>query len=571
MLRVGKKNKKQAGRKDKNMDNNQSSTPQKKTSFKQKLDKFFKITERGSTFKTEVIAGLTTFFAMAYIVVTNPNQIVSFNRAGELDTIWLSVYVASILAAVVGTVLMALYAKMPFAQACGMGLNSFFFVSFILPEILAGDNGDVMKGYKEGLAIILLSGIIFMVLSLTGARTYIAKSLPDNLKKAISAGIGLFIAFLGLQSIDFVQINKYTLVQLFDFNGIIDATEYTIGGLVKAHALGDVSDAVYSSYDGLLHFDSVYASASSGNLDAIKSWADMQNVEITGMHAWTLIAPVVITLIGLCVMGILAKKKVNGAVIYTIAGSTALYYLSTWQLPSFSLTSIGDSFKAFGKEGLFGAFEGFKTLFVPDTANGETVFSLIIGAIILVITFTLVDMFDTVGTLYGAASQANMLDENGDPQKMKECMNSDSIATLAGAALGTSTCTTFVESSAGVGVGGRTGFASLITSFCFLACLFLTPVATIIPACATAPALIYIGVLMLKSFAKVDMTDLTSAIPAFLTLIMMPLTYSISNGIAVGAISYVLIKLFTGKFRKKDIIIAVIAVLFGLRFFLVSM
>ncbi|MBO5339208.1 MAG: NCS2 family permease [Clostridia bacterium] len=323
-----------------------------------------------------------------------------------------------------------------------------------------------------------------------------------------------------------------------------------------AYGKGDVSDAVYSSYETYL--------------EAIEK-TDIMNLTqraLTGFDAWRIIAPVVITLIGLCVMGILAKKKVNGAVIYTILGSTVLYYLSIWDLPDFTLGEIKDSFVAFGKEGLFGAFEGFGTLFQGE--SGVT-FATILSAIMLVITFTLVDMFDTIGTLYGAASQANMLDENGDPINMRQSMNADSIATVSGAVLGTSTCTTFVESSAGVGAGGRTGFASLITSVCFLACLFLTPIATMIPACATAPALIYIGVLMLKNFAKIDMDDLTSAIPAFLTLIMMPLTYSISNGIAIGAISYVLIRLFTGKYQKKDIIVTVIAVLFGLRFFFISM
>ena len=180
-------------------------------------------------------------------------------------------------------------------------------------------------------------------------------------------------------------------------------------------------------------------------------------------------------------------------------------------------------------------------------------------------------MFDTIGTLYGTASQADMIDENGDPQNLRECMNSDSIATVTGAILGTSTCTTFVESAAGVGAGGRTGLTSLVTAACFFLCLFLTPLAVIIPGCATAPALIYVGVLMLKGFSKVDMDDITSAVPALLALIMMPLTYSISNGIAVGAISYVLITACMGKYTKKDIPVTVIAVLFALRFFLVTM
>lgn len=535
------------------MDNNQN--PKQKLGFKKRLDNFFKITERGSTFKIEAIAGLTTFFAMAYIVVTNPDQVTGFKAmlgetVTDVDRIWYAVYVASLLAAIVGTLLMSLYAKMPFAQACGMGLNSFFFVSFIVPELASGNE---MQGYKEGLAIILLSGILFMILSFTGAREYIAKSLPDNLKKAISAGIGLFIAFLGLKSTGVIQTNRYTLVQLFDFNGIIDATGKSLSELKALNSLPDpqISDAVLAAYESYFNYD--------------------YTAVVTGLDAWRVIAPVVLTVVGLCIMAILAKKKINGAVIFTMIGTTVLYYLTTWQPPIFSLDHIGRSFKYFGKEGFLGAIDGFKTVFVPDTAAGETVFTVIVGAVILIITFSLVDMFDTIGTIYGAASQANMLDKNGDPISMKQLMNSDSLATVSGAALGTSTCTTFVESSAGVGVGGRTGFASLVTALCFFACLFLTPIATIIPACATAPALVYVGVLMLKNFAKVDMEDLTSAVPAFLALIMMPLTYSISNGIAVGAISYVLIRLFTGKYQKKDIVITVIAILFGLRFVLVSM
>ncbi len=508
-------------RKEKFMSKKQKQVKEK-SSFLKKIDNFFEITKRGSTFKTEIIAGLTTFFAMAYIVVTNPNQVVSFNHfpggdfpghESEFQVIWYAVYVASILVAVVGTLIMALYAKMPFAQACGMGLNSFFFVSFILPELLKTDGTtDVMKGYKEGLAVILLSGIVFMILSFTGLRTFIAKALPENLKKAIPAGIGLFIAFLGFQNVGLIQKNQYTLVQLFDFHG---------------------------------------------------AWVNAES----NLEGWRAIAPVIIALLGLCVMGVLSKFKVKGAVIITILGSTVLYYLATWQLPVFDMTSIGDSFVAFGKEGLFGAFKGFTTLF---TTGGVFTWGTLFSVVALTITFCLVDMFDTMGTLYGAASQANMLDENGDPQNLKQCMNSDSTATITGALLGTSTCTTFVESSAGVGVGGRTGFASIITAICFFICLFLTPVATVIPACATAPALIYIGVLMLKGFAKVDMDDLTSAIPAFLTLVMMPLTYSISNGIAIGAISYVVIRLLTGKYQKKDITVTIIAVLFALRFALIT-
>ncbi|MBR2354157.1 MAG: NCS2 family permease [Clostridia bacterium] len=470
------------------------------------MDKFFKISERGSTVKTEIIAGLTTFFAMAYIVVTNPNQIVGFNFGGELDAIWNAVYVASILVAMVGTLLYAFYAKLPFAQACGMGLNSFFFVSFILPEILS-PQGDVIKGYREGLLIILLSGVVFLILSVTGARSYIARSLPDCLKKAIPAGIGLFIAFIGFKNVGIIQANMYTFVQFFDFHGAV----------------------------------------------ADKPFFD----------AWKAIAPVVLALLGLFLIAVLDKKKIKGSVIITIASVTVLYYLTTWTLPDFDLGKIGQSFADFGSYGFIGAFKGFSIF--------EGGASAVVNAIVLTITFCLVDMFDTIGTLYGTASQADMLDENGDPIDIDKSMASDSIATVSGAVLGTSTCTTYVESAAGVAAGGRTGLTSLVTAICFAACLFLTPVAAIVPACATAPALIYVGVLMLKNFAKVDMSDITAAVPAFLALIMMPLTYSISNGIAVGAISYTLITLATGKFKKKDIIVAIIGILFTLRFFLVTM
>lgn len=472
-----------------------------------KLDSFFKISERGSNVKTEIIAGLTTFFAMAYIVVTNPNQVVGFMNfdpvlGSSFAPIWNAVYVASILVAVIGTLLYAFYAKLPFAQACGMGLNSFFFVSFIVPNML-----DPMNGYREGLCIILLSGVVFLILSVTGLRKYIATSLPDCLKKAIPAGIGLFIAFIGFKNVGIIQANQYTFVQFFDFHGAIAGQTF--------------------------------------------------------FNAWKAIAPVVLALLGLFAIAVLDKLKVKGSVIITIAGVSVLYYLTTWTLPDFDFSKIGQSFVDFGKYGFLGAFKGFG-IFSGGVSN-------VINAIVLVITFTLVDMFDTIGTLYGTASQADMLDENGDPIDIDKSMTSDSVATLTGAALGTSTCTTFVESAAGVAAGGRTGLASLVTALCFAACLFLTPLAAIVPACATAPALMYVGVLMLKNFSKVDMSDISAAVPAFLALIMMPLTYSISNGIAIGAISYVIIRLCTGKFTKKDIVVTCIAVLFTLRFFLVTM
>ena len=228
--------------------------------------------------------------------------------------------------------------------------------------------------------------------------------------------------------------------------------------------------------------------------------------------------------------------------------------------------NIGQTFVDFGTYG-FSVFKGESWAILFDGVTVGNIFTVIM----LVITFCLVDMFDTLGTLYGTCSQANMLDANGDPQNLAQCLMCDSIGTVAGACLGTSTVTTFVESASGVAEGGRTGLTSLVTALGFVVCLFLSPLASIVPSVATAPALIYVGVLMLKSFANVDMSDMRSAVPAFLALIMMPLTYSISNGIGVGAIAYVLITLFTGKYTKKDIVITVIAALFCARFALVAM
>lgn len=461
------------------------------------MDKFFKIKERGSNVKTEIIAGLTTFFAMAYIVVVNPNQIVGFSfDVPGIPQIWNAVYIASIIAAVIGTMLFALYAKLPFAQACGMGLNSFFFTSFILPQIVNG--GDVIKGYQAGLVIILISGLIFLLLSITGARSYIAKAMPDCMKKAIPAGIGLFIAFIGFQNVGIIQANQYTLVQFVKINGV----------------------------------------------------------------AWKDLAAPIVALVGFLIIAILAKLNVKGSVLIGILATTVIYYLATWQLPSFDLSSIGESFKDFANIGLAAAFkpEAWKNAF-----DGTTIGS-IFSVIMLIVVYCLVDMFDTIGTLYGAASEADMLDQNGDPVNIDKSMACDAIATCSGAVCGTSTVTTFVECSAGVAVGGRTGLTSLVTSICFAICLFLAPFASVIPAAATAPALIYVGVLMLKNFAKVDMTDMQNAVPAFLVLIMMPLTYSIANGIGIGAIAYTLITLFSGKYNKKDIAVTIIAILFVCKF-----
>lgn len=476
------------------------------------LEKFFKLKENKTDVKTEVMAGITTFFALAYIVFVNPNQVAAEGANGwlaglgadaaVLGQIWNAVFVASILAAIVGTLMMAFYAKLPFAQACGMGLNAFFCTCFVAGAFFAGV--DVLTGYQSGVVIIFVAGLVFLVLSVTGAREYIAKAMPECLKKAIPAGIGLFIAFIGFKNAGIIQANQFTFVQFVDIHN------------------GD--------------------------------WA-------------TQVAPALVALIGLVIIAILTKLNVKGNVIIGIFASTILYYIFTGTVPSFDLGNIKQSFVDFGTIGITSLFnaEAWKMAFTGAHVGG------IFSAIMLIITFCLVDMFDTIGTLYGTAAQADMLDENGDPVNVNKAMLSDSVATVTGAVFGTSTCTTFVESAAGVAAGGRTGLTSAVTALCLAACLFLSPLASIIPSCATAPALIFVGVLMVKNFAKVDMDDMRSAVPAFLALIMMPLTYSIANGIGIGAIAYVLISIFTGKFEKKDIMVTVIAILFAIKFIFVTM
>ena len=467
------------------------------------MDKFFEISKRGSNVRTEIFAGLTTFFAMAYIIVVNPNQVTGFSEG--LGNVWNAVYVGSILVAVVGTLIMALYAKMPFAQACGMGLNSFFFVSFVLPELMNG--GDPVEGYHAGLVIVLVSGLVFLALSVTGAREYIAKAMPPALKVSVSAGIGLFIAYIGFQNVGFIQDNQYTLTQLVDIHGAI--------------ASGEIMSVV----------------------------------------------PAILAFIGFLIIVILGKRQVKGNVIIGIAVTAILYYLITRQAPVMDFSQVGQSFKDFTEVGLFGVFSGaaWHAAFSAELVGG------VFGGIMLVVAFCLVDMFDTIGTLYGTASEADMLDENGDPINLNKCMMADSTATVCGALMGTSTCTTFVESATGVSAGGRTGLTSLVTAACFFICLFLSPLASIVPACATAPALVYVGVLMLGNIKKIDMSDLTSAAVGFMTVISMLLTYSIANGIGIGAITYTVITIFTGKYSKKDIMVTVIAALFILKFCMITM
>ena len=427
------------------------------------FEKVFKLSEHQTTVKTEVMAGITTFMTMAYILAVNPSILGS---TGMDPT---AVLLATALASFIGTACMAFMANLPFVLSAGMGLNA-----YMAYTVCAG------YGYSWHVALLAVfaEGLIFIVLSLTNVREAIFNAIPLTLKRGVSVGIGLFIAFLGFQNVGIIQTNQYTLVQFVDIHG------------------------------------------------ALKAGAFFADVE--GAKAFM---PAILAFLGLLVIAILEKHNVKGGVLISIAGISVLYYLLSGTTPTFDMSQIGQTFKDFGSIGITGVFQAdaWKRAFTGSELGG------IFSAIMLIVTFCLVDMFDTIGTLYGTASQANMLDKNGDPINVNQCMTSDSVATVAGAVCGTSTCTTFVESAAGVGAGGRTGLTSLVVAICFAVCLFLSPVASLVPTCATAPALIYVGVLMLKGFAKVDMSDLRSAVPAFLALIMMPLTYSISNGIGIGA------------------------------------
>lgn len=456
------------------------------------LDKKFKLTEKNTTVRIELIAGLTTFMAMAYILMVN---------AGMFENLGISygaVYVATAISAVVGTVLIGLLANLPLAQASGMGLNAFFVFTVCFGFHLS---------YANALVLVLLDGIVFVILTATGLRKIIFDAIPASVKKAIPAGIGLFIAFIGLQGAGIVVNDDSTLVNLVSFNFLKDAT-------------------------------------------------------------WAGVMPILITILAVVAMAVLSKKNVKGAIIFSLLGGAVLYYilgLTTGMYKAgspFTMSNPFTAFKQFGTESFAKVFtEGFD--FSGYLAiEGNNVGSLILVIITSALAFCLVDMFDTMGTLYGACSRGGLLDENGDVINMNKAMLADAIATCTGAVCGTSTVTTFVESSSGVAAGGRTGLSAIFTAIFFFIAMFLSPIAQLIPSAATNAALIFVGVLMMNCVKDIEWTDPAIAVPAFVTIAFMPLTYNISYGIAFGIITHVLISLFTGKFKEIKLATYVIAVLF---------
>ncbi|WP_346726788.1 NCS2 family permease [Feifania hominis] len=456
------------------------------------MDKFFGLKAHGTDAKTEVIAGITTFFTMAYILFVNPTTLTDplyIMGDPNADRYKAAVFVATCLSAFIGTMLMAVYAKIPFAQAPGMGLNAYFAYTVML---------GMGYTFSQALAAVFISGVLFILITLFGLREAIVKAIPKNLKVAISAGIGLFIAFIGFQNAGIIVNNDSVLLGLQNFS------------------------------------------------------------EWTPAAATALVA-----LIGVLIIGVLYKLKVKGAIIIGIIATTIV------GIP-FGVTNLSGFTLSLPDFGSFFELTFFKMDFAgllkPENGFWGAVFNLVM----VIIAFSMVDMFDTIGTLIGTAKKNNMLDEDGSMPRMKEALMCDAIATAAGACLGTSTVTTFVESSSGIAEGGRTGLTSFTTAILFLAALFLAPVVGIIPSAATAPALIIVGVLMLSSVKEIEFDDMTEAIPAFLTIAMMPFAYSIAIGIGFGVISYVLLKTFTGKFKDFSWVTVVIALMFVIRFMFIA-
>ena len=448
------------------------------------LEKFFKLKENGTNVRTEVVAGITTFMTMAYILAVNP----SILSASGMDA--QAVLIATAIASFIGTMCMALLANYPFALAPGLGLNAYFAYTVC---------GSMGYSWQIALFAVFVEGLIFIVLSLTNVREAIFNAIPLQLKKGVSVGIGLFIAFIGLQNAGIVVNSDSTLVTIVDFT-----TDFHTSGISALLAV-----------------------------------------------------------IGIFVIAVLYVKKVKGAILIGIFATWLLgiicqltgLYVVTPDAGYYSLIPAWSNFNLGAISSIFG--QCFKADF-----SGLRVFDFIA----IVCAFLFVDIFDTLGTLIGCATRADMLDKDGRLPRIKEALLADAIATTAGAVLGTSTTTTFVESSAGVAEGGRTGLSSVVTGILFLLAVFLSPIFITIPSFATAPALLFVGFLMISAVTAIDFNDFTEAVPAYLALIAMPLTYSISEGIAAGVISYVVINLVSGKAKKITLLMYILAVLFICKF-----
>lgn len=464
------------------------------------LSSFFQLNEKNTNVKTEIIAGITTFITIAYVLIINPQVLASpFEIMGDSQMaakISNGVFIGTCIGAFIGTILVAFYAKLPFAQAPGMGLSAFFAYTTML---------GMGYTYSQALVIVFISGILFIVITALGIREAIIKAIPESIKLAMTPGIGLFITIIGLKNAGLVVGNESTLVALVDF-------------------------AKWRGPD-----------------------ADLN-----------LVLGAVLSLVGLCLIAILSYKKIKGAILISIIASTILAIpmgLTEISNISFNISSqVNDFFEV----SFFNL--DFKGLFA-----GENLWTSIFTVTMLVLSFSLVNMFDSLGTLLAAAKQSGLVDENGEVINLRQALMSDAISTAAGALVGTSTVTTVVESSAGIAEGGKTGLTSLTTAILFLLSIIFVPLISIIPAQATAPALIYVGVLMLAGVKDIDFDDVSNALPAFCTIVFMPFTYSIANGIAIGLITYCLVKLFTGQKEQIKPLTLIIALTFAFRYAFITL
>lgn len=462
------------------------------------MEKYFKIKEHGSTMRTEIVAGFTTFFTMAYVILVNPDILSNGN-----EQIFNGVFIATCLSAAVGTFLMAFWANLPFAQAPGMGLNAFFAFTIMptMSKIVAREL-DVIESYQLALVLVFISGLLFIAITAFGIREAIIEAIPANVKHAISGGIGLFIAYLGLQNAKIVVPHPVTQVSLVNFKGLLNPETYhdTMGA--------------------------------------------------------------VIAIIGLLIITALTARKIKGSIFIGILVTTVIAYLpflNYMQLPEKISLHLGQQFADFAEVSLL-------KMDVGGLFGGGSFLQTLSTVIVIVISFSLVDMFDTIGALLGTAKKANLLDENGNMPSMKKALMCDAIATTTGACLGSSTVTTYVESSAGIAEGGRTGLTAAVTGAMFVLALVIGPFVTLIPSVATAPSLIFVGALMMSGVKEIDFSEICESVPAFLTVVMMPLTYSIANGIAFGLISYCIIKLVSGKAKETKTLTWILSLLFIIKF-----
>lgn len=454
------------------------------------LEKWFHLKENHTDAKTEVIAGITTFMTMAYILAVNPNVL----GASGMDSG--AVFTATALAAMVGTLMMALFANYPFVLAPGMGLNAYFAYTVVL---------QMGYSWEMALAAVFVEGVVFIVLSVTNVREAIFNSIPMNLKYAVSVGIGLFIAFIGFQNAKIV-VDSATLVSLYSFKGAVAAGTFSSEGIT-----------------------------------------------------------VVLAMIGILITGILVVKNIRGNILWGI--------LITWALGMIcQLIGLYQPNPELGFYSMFPDFSagfGIKSM-APTFMKLDFSKIASLDFLAVVFAFLFVDLFDTLGTLIGVASKADMLDKDGKLPHIRGALLSDAIATSVGAVFGTSTTTTFVESASGVAEGGRTGLTAIVAAILFGLSLFLSPIFLAIPSFATAPALVVVGFMMMTTVTKIDFSDYTEAIPAYICIIAMPFMYSISEGIAMGVISYVIMNVLTGNAKKKgiSILMYVLAVAFVLKYIL---